>query len=258
MNRAPASGNKPKLTLVGAGPGASDLITLRGLSVLKTADIILYDALVSQEILTTIPDSIPKICVGKRAGKHSYSQEEINDLIVESAFEYGHVVRLKGGDPFVFGRGYEEIEYAAKLGIESEVVPGVSSALAVPANANIPLTSRNVSESFWVVTGTTKAGAISSDIALAAQSTATVVILMGLRKIHEIMELFLVHGKGETPVAVIQNGTLPNERIIIGKVCTIADLVLDESLGSPAIIVVGEVVHYAHVTESILHNHNAQ
>src|SRR5690348_12916419 len=120
-----SSGNKPKLTLVGAGPGASDLITLRGLNVLKKADIVLYDALVSEDILANIPSHIPTVCVGKRAGKHSYTQDEINDLIVESPFLHGHVVRLKGGDPFVFGRGHEEIEHAAKFGIETEMVPGV-------------------------------------------------------------------------------------------------------------------------------------
>lgn len=252
------SGNKPKLTLVGAGPGASDLITLRGLNILKNADIVLYDALVSKDILVNIPSHVPTVCVGKRAGKHSYTQDEINDLIVESAFIHGHVVRLKGGDPFVFGRGHEEMEYASKFGIETEMVPGVSSALAVPANANIPLTSRHLSESFWVITGTTKAGAISTDIALAAKSTATVVILMGLNKIHEIMELFQQNGRQLTSVAVIQDGTLPTERMVVGTVATIEDLVLRENIQSPAIIIVGEVVKYARVIETVFHNQSTQ
>jgi uroporphyrin-III C-methyltransferase len=235
----------PKVTLVGAGPGDPELITLKGIKAIKAADIVLYDALVSQEILNMIPKGIPSLCVGKRAGAHSYKQEEINELIVEFAYLYGHVVRLKGGDPFVFGRGSEEIAYAASQGVQTFTVPGISSALAVPASINIPVTARGISESFWVVTGTTKKGDISSDIALAAQSSATVVILMGLNKIHEIMGQFLFHGKQDTPVAVIQNGTLPDQKNTIGKVSTIAGLVANAQMGSPAIIIVGEVVNYA-------------
>lgn len=256
MNKAAPGGIKPKLTLVGAGPGASDLITVRALNVLKTANVVLYDALVSKEVLSFVPDSVPMISVGKRATKHSFTQQEINDLIIESAFQHGHVVRLKGGDPFIFGRAQEEIEHAAVYGIETEVVPGISSALAVPASINIPLTSRKVSESFWVITGTTQTGSISDDIALAAKSTATVVILMGLRKINEIMNLFTENGKQDTPVAVIQNGTLPNERVIIGSVKTITDLVANEDIGSPAIIVIGEVVRYSHIAETVLQHTN--
>src|SRR6188768_341544 len=178
----------PRVTLVGAGPGDPELITLKGIRAIEAADIVLYDALVSPEILQLIPDTTPSLCVGKRAGMHSYKQEEINELIVEFAYQYGHVVRLKGGDPFVFGRGSEEIEYAEAHGVSAFVVPGVSSALAVPASIKIPVTARGISESFWVITGTTKSGEISGDIALAAQSSATVVILMGLNKIHDIMD----------------------------------------------------------------------
>lgn len=249
---------KPKLTLVGAGPGAADLLTLRGLAVLKTANIVLYDALVSEEVLDFIPKDIPAISVGKRARAHSFSQQEINDLIVESAFLHGHVVRLKGGDPFVFGRGYEEIEHASSFGIETDVVPGVTSALAVPASLQIPLTSRKISESFWVITGTTQAGEISGDVALAVQSTATVVILMGLGKIRDIMKLFEQQGKTAVPVAVIQNGTTRHEKSVIGTVGTIADLAQQEGIGSPAVIIVGEVVRYARVVDTILQSTNYQ
>jgi uroporphyrin-III C-methyltransferase len=249
---------KPKLTLVGAGPGAADLITLRALNVLKMANIVLYDALVSEEILAYIPSGTPTVSVGKRAGAHSFTQEEINDLIVESAFLHGHVVRLKGGDPFIFGRGSEEIEYAHAYGIETEVVPGISSALAVPASINIPLTARKISESFWVVTGTTKSGDISSDVALAAKSTATIVVLMGLNKIREIMSLFLENKKDQLPVAVIQNGTMINERSVIGTVSTIADLVEQEKITSPAIIVIGEVVRYSSIVEAVFQKNNYQ
>lgn len=243
---------KPSLTLVGAGPGDPDLITLKALKVLKAADIVLYDALVSKEILDFIPSETPRISVGKRAGVHSHTQDEINTLIVESAFLYGHVVRLKGGDPFVFGRATEEIACANQYGIPVQVVPGISSALSVPAAVSIPLTSRGVSESFWVVTGTTMTGALSADVALAAQSTATVIILMGLKKLGAIMDLFQAHGKGETPVAVIQNGTLPTQRHVVGTVSTVAALVKEEDLGSPGIIIAGDVVKFAAVGNAIL------
>lgn len=245
------SHQSPRVTLVGAGPGDPELITLKGINAIKTADIVLYDALVSQEILNIIPKGIPSLCVGKRAGAHSYKQEDINELIVEFAYLYGHVVRLKGGDSFVFGRGSEEIAFAGSQGVQTAVVPGISSALAVPASLNIPVTARGISESFWVVTGTTKAGEISTDIALAAQSSATIVILMGLNKIQEIMEQFQSHGKNETPVAIIQNGTLPNQKNVIGKVSTIAGLAVVSGIGSPAIIVVGDVVNYAHALNEI-------
>jgi len=232
--------------LVGAGPGDPELITLKGINAIKSADVVLYDALVSEEIVKLIPPGIPALSVGKRAGSHEYSQESINELIVEFAYLYGHVLRLKGGDSFVFGRGSEEIEYAEAHGVTTTVVPGISSALAVPASLNIPVTARGISESFWVVTGTTKNGEVSCDVALAAQSKATVVILMGLRKIKEIMALFESHGKGDTPVAVIQNGTLPSQKNVIGIVSTIAGLATLEEVGPPAIIVVGEVVRNAH------------
>jgi uroporphyrin-III C-methyltransferase len=241
----------PSLTLVGAGPGDPELITLKAIKAIESADVILYDALVSKEILGYIPARTPAIPVGKRAGSHSTTQEEINTMIVDFAFLYGHVVRLKGGDPFVFGRATEEIEYASRYGIPARVVPGISSALAVPASVSIPLTSRGESESFWVVTGTTMSGALSTDVALAAQSSATVIILMGIRKLREIMSIFENFGKGETSVAVIQNGTLPNQKNVIGKVSTIAELVEKDELGSPGIIIVGEVVKYASTAESI-------
>lgn len=245
---------KPSLTLVGAGPGDPELITVKALRALESADIVLYDALVTKEVLDYIPSSTPLICVGKRAGKHSYSQEEINALIVESAFLYGHVVRLKGGDPFVFGRATEEIEHATRHGIPTRVIPGISSALAVPAALSIPLTSRGVSESFWVVTGTTMTGGLSSDVALAAKSTATVIILMGLKKLSEIMATFQSHGKADMPVAVIQNGTLPSQKQVVGTVSTIVNMVKEEDLGSPGIIIAGDVVRFADVGRTLAAN----
>jgi uroporphyrin-III C-methyltransferase len=241
----------PRVTLVGAGPGDPELMTVKGINALKSADVVLYDALVSKQILDLIPEGVPALSVGKRAGSHAYSQDEINEMIVEFAYSYGHVVRLKGGDSFVFGRGAEEIEYAESHGVATSVVPGISSAIAVPASANIPVTARGLSESFWVVTGTTKSGETSADVELAAKSTATVVILMGLKKIQEIMRLFEAHGKGQTPVAVIQNGTLAGQRNVFGTVSTISGLTIEEQLGPPAIIVVGEVVRCARQMKDI-------
>ncbi|PSR55660.1 uroporphyrinogen-III C-methyltransferase [Adhaeribacter arboris] len=232
----------PRVTLVGAGPGDVDLLTIKGAKALAAADLVLYDALINPALLDFVPADKPRIFVGKRSGKHEYPQEEINALIVKYALEYGHVVRLKGGDPFVFGRGYEEIQFAAQHGVATAVIPGISSAVAVPAAQNIPLTSRGVSESFWVITGATKYGQISSDIALAAQSSATVVILMGMKNLADITRVFQVLGKNTTPVAIIQNGTLPNERLVCGTIDTICQLAQEQNFTSPAIIVIGGVV----------------
>lgn len=234
--------NNPRLTLVGAGPGDPDLISVKGAKALAEADVVLYDALVNPVLLDYAPSEAKKIFVGKREGNHSYTQDQINELIVESAFAYGHVVRLKGGDPFVFGRGHEELTYAEAFNIPATVVPGISSAVAVPELQRIPLTRRGVSESFWVITGTTSSGRISKDIFTAAQSDATVIILMGMHKLQEITEIFRQAGKGETPVAIIQNGTLPDERVGIGTLDTITTVAREQGLGSPAIIVIGEVV----------------
>lgn len=258
MNTILSFHKEPKVTLVGAGPGDAELITLKGINALKAADVVLYDALVAKEILEFIPVTTPKLCVGKRAGQHSYTQDEINELIVDMAYLYGHVVRLKGGDPFVFGRGGEELEFAGRNGLKTAVVPGISSSLAVPASVNIPVTMRGVSESFWVVTGTTMSGRISDDVALAAKSTATVIILMGLNKLDDIVTIFSQHGKKDTPVAVIQNGTLENEKSVTGTVSTIAEVVKNSGIGAPAIIVIGEVVAYAAGLNRLLTSAQAQ
>ncbi|MGQ3677961.1 uroporphyrinogen-III C-methyltransferase [Tenacibaculum discolor] len=236
--------NQPKLTVVGAGPGDTDLITLKAIKALEQADVVLYDALVNNELLGYVNPKAELIFVGKRRGCYRYQQEQINELIVARGFSHGHVVRLKGGDPFIFGRGAEEMEYAAKHGLEVAVVPGISSSLAVPAYQNIPLTKRGSSESFWVITGTTKQHQLSNDVALAAKSSATVVILMGMGKLSEIIQLFKQEGKNELPVAIIQNGTTPEEKIGIGTVDTIEEVVAKNNLSNPAIIVLGDVVNH--------------
>ena len=235
-------GVNPKVTLVGAGPGDPDLLTLKAVKALAKANVVLYDALANDEILAYAPQESIKIFVGNRIGNHAYTQEQINQLIVDNALTYGHVVRLKGGDPFIFGRGSEEIEYAESFGIPTFVIPGISSAIAVPASQGISLTKRGTSESFWVITGTTSDRNLSNDVALASQSSATVVILMGMSKLSQIVSLFQKESKGETPIAVIQNGTTPDEKIGIGTIDTIEEVVAQNKLSSPAIIIIGEVV----------------
>lgn len=233
--------NSPKLTVVGAGPGDPELITIKAVNALKTAKVVLYDALINRELLEYALQA-EHIFVGKRKDKHRYSQDEINELIVKYAQERGHVVRLKGGDPFIFGRGSEEINYARSKGLETAVVSGITSSIAVPASVGIPLTQRGTSESFWVITGTTSQKKLSMDVQLAAQSTATVVILMGMGKLNEIVEVFRSFGKEETPVGVIQNGTTENEKSGFGTIKSIENIVAEKKLTSPAIIVIGEVV----------------
>ncbi len=241
----------PKLTVVGAGPGDEDLITLKAIKAIESADVVLYDALINEALLKYASDDAELIFVGKRKGCYAFQQEQINELIVSKAKEKGHVVRLKGGDPFIFGRGAEEIDYARSFGLETFVVPGISSSVAVPAYQGIPLTKRGASESFWVITGTTKKHQISDDVALAAKSTATVVILMGMGKLDEIVKIFSEENKQEMPIAIIQNGTRADEKVGIGTISTIQNIVAEKQLSSPAIIIIGDVVKESAVLSSV-------
>ncbi|MAM18697.1 MAG: uroporphyrinogen-III C-methyltransferase [Christiangramia sp.] len=245
--------NLSKLSVVGAGPGDPELITIKAVRALESANVVLYDALINRELLEYAPQA-EHIFVGKRKDRHRYSQDEINELIVKYALERGHVVRLKGGDPFIFGRGSEEINYARKHGLETAVISGITSSIAVPANVGIPLTQRGTSESFWVITGTTSSKKLSEDVKLAAQSTATVAILMGMGKLEEIVEVFKSFGKKDIPVGIIQNGTTVNERSGFGTIDTIVDVVSDKKLTSPAIIVIGEVVKEANALQEVFQN----
>lgn len=233
---------QPKLTLIGAGPGDAELITLKGVTALAKAKAVLYDALVNPELLDFVPPGTLKIFVGKRKGEHSFTQGEINKLIVDLALTHGNVVRLKGGDAFVFGRGHEELEYAAKHEVATEYIPGISSSISVPGLQGIPVTNRGTSESFWVITGTTSSGELSKDVAVAAQTDATVVILMGVGKLNEIAEVYRSNNKKETAIAIIQNGSLPNEKIALGTIDNIESVAKGENIGVPAVIVIGDVV----------------
>ncbi len=232
----------PKLTLIGAGPGDPDLITVKGIEALGSADVVLYDALVNKELLKYAPIGALKIYVGKRNKKHTYTQEQISALIVDNAFAYGNVVRLKGGDPFVFGRGFEEIQHAELFNIETEIIPGISSSIGVPTSQGIPVTNRGTSESFWVITGTTSKGKLSSDVKLAAQTSATIIILMGLNKLSEIVSVYKKHNKHDTAIALLQNGTLQSENLALGTIDTIEYIAKEEKIEAPAIIVIGDVV----------------
>lgn len=240
----------PKLTLLGAGPGDPDLLTLKGVKALNNADVVLYDSLVNEEILKHANRAL-LIFVGKRIGNHSHTQDEINELIVEYARDFGHVVRVKGGDPFVFGRGKEEEIYALENGIEVEVIPGISSSIAVPASVGIPVTARGVAESFWVITGTTSERELSKDLILAAQSSATVVVLMGMSKLKEIVEIYTSFGKQDLPVAIIQDGTKTDQKEVIGTIQNIVAISENQEISAPAVIVIGEVVHLARVKKQL-------
>ncbi|CAA9200543.1 Uroporphyrinogen-III C-methyltransferase [Flavobacterium bizetiae] len=231
----------PKLTIVGAGPGDVELITLKAIKALEKADVVLYDALVNEELLQYATKA-EIVFVGKRLGCHAYTQDQINELIVSMANRYGHVVRLKGGDPFIFGRGSEEIEYAEQFGVETNIVPGISSALGVPASVGISLTQRQIAESFWVITGTTSNHELSKDVHLASKSNATVVILMGMHKLEEIISIYQQNRKDDLPIAIIQNGTKNTEQKVVGTISSIRKLVVENEISSPAIIVIGEVV----------------
>ncbi|HMG93042.1 MAG TPA: uroporphyrinogen-III C-methyltransferase [Chryseolinea sp.] len=237
----------PTLYIIGAGPGDPELITLKALKALKKADVILYDALVSDQLLAHATPNAKLVFVGKRKGRKEFSQEEINELIVFYASRVSCVVRLKGGDPFVFGRGHEELEYASRRGIAVEVIPGISSALAAPASAGIPLTKRGVNESFWVITGTVSSGDISNDIALAAESSATVIILMGINKLKEILSIFIKERSPFEPAAIIEHATLPTQRVISGTVYSLHEQIHADQIKTPAVIVIGKVVDERHV-----------
>lgn len=243
-----------KLYLVGAGPGDPELITLKALKAIQKAEVILYDALVNVELLELAKPQSIRIFVGKRKGCKAYTQEEIHDAILEYSQKYTHIVRLKGGDPFVFGRGGEEWNLALAHGMEVEYVPGISSSIAVAGLAGIPVTHRDLCHSFQVVTATDATGQLSPEVALASRSAATVVILMGLSKLEEISRLYISQGQSAMPVAVIQDGSLPTQRTLVATMETIAHLARMQEMASPSIIVVGEVVHALRRSSSQLHS----
>lgn len=241
----------PTLYLVGAGPGDPELITMKGMKAIQKADVILYDALASKELLMFARQGCKLVYVGKRRGTRAFSQEEINQLILFYCHQYKNVLRLKGGDPFVFGRGHEEMEYALTRGVHVEVIPGISSSLSAPASAGIPLTKRGVNESFWVITGTLSNGEISSDLYHASRSTATVVVLMGMSHLEKIMALFKEGRSAHEPVAIVQHATLPEQKFIRGDVSNISAMAKANDVDNPAVIIIGKVVEESLLAEQI-------
>lgn len=234
--------NRPSLILIGAGPGDPELISVKGLKALQKAKVILYDALAHPGLLDETPKDALKVFVGKKKGVCQFKQEDINDLIVQYAQSHGEVIRLKGGDPFIFGRGHEEALHAQAHGLDVIVIPGISSSYSVPELCGIPLTRRGINESFFVVTGTTRDHELSKDVLAAAQSSATLVILMGMTQLYKIVEVFTREGKRDLPVAIIQNGSLKEERLVLGQLHNIQQRVAEQQISSPAVIVIGEVV----------------
>jgi uroporphyrin-III C-methyltransferase len=231
--------------LVGAGPGDPELITVRGLACLRRADVVVHDRLVDRRLLDEAPHGALRISAAKRAGCHERSQAEINGLLVEHARAGRTVVRLKGGDPFVFGRGGEEAEALAAAGIPFEVVPGVSSAVAVPAAAGIPLTHRRLASSFAVVTGHAACDEAAARVDWPALATAvdTLVILMGLAALPRIVATLVHNGRpADTPVALVRAGTTPAQVVVTGTLADIVARARDAELAPPVVVVVGEVV----------------
>ncbi len=235
------NGKKPSLFVVGAGPGDPELLTIKAYKALQAANVILYDNLANRELLSIAPSDCRMIYVGKKPYEGYTPQETIHHLIKENAFKYGNVVRLKGGDPFIFGRGFEEILFARKNGIETTYIPGISS-MQASGFSDIPLTHRGISESIWIITGTKKDQSLSSDLKIAAKSRATVVIYMGMRKLEEIASTYTKLGKEDTPAAIIQHASLPHQKRISCSVGDLPQAAINAGLSHPSIIVIGDVV----------------
>ena len=229
--------------LVGAGPGDPGLLTLRAAELIASADLIAVDALVSVEVMARIPSGTDVVYVGKRAGAHAMPQEEINALLIAEARKGKRVVRLKGGDPFVFGRGAEEAEELTAAGIPVEIVPGISSAIAGPAYAGIPVTHRRYATSLTIVTGHEAEASTGIAWSTLAERNGTVVFLMGLGNLPMIVRNLREHGvAADKPIAVISKATTPQQRTVDGTLANIVQRVADAALEAPAVIVVGDVV----------------
>jgi uroporphyrin-III C-methyltransferase/precorrin-2 dehydrogenase/sirohydrochlorin ferrochelatase len=229
--------------LVGSGPGDPDLLTLRALRLMHKADVVLYDRLVSPEILLRLRPDAQKIYVGKRSADHAVPQETINEMLARLAKEGNRVLRLKGGDPFIFGRGGEELESLAAAGIPFQIVPGITAASGCASYAGIPLTHRDYSQSVRFLTGHTKDGRVPLEWDILVKEQQTLVFYMGLAGLPHICDQLLKHGMSSTtPVAVIQQGTTQTQKVVVGNLDRIADMALEKEIEAPTIIIIGEVV----------------
>ncbi len=230
-----------EVALIGAGPGDPDLLTVKALRFLQQADVVLYDYLVSDDIMALVPSDTILVCVGKRAGHHSVPQEKTNQLLVDFAKQGHRVVRIKGGDPFIFGRGGEELEVLFDAGVRFQVVPGITAAAGATAYAGIPLTHRDYAQSAMFITGHLKAESDDLDWSTLARGQQTLVIYMGLMKSEYIQQQLVDHGRqASTPIAIIERGTQASQKVFTGRLDQLAELSKDAQ--SPSLIVVGEVV----------------
>ncbi|WP_340479868.1 uroporphyrinogen-III C-methyltransferase [Vibrio anguillarum] len=230
-----------EVALIGAGPGDPELLTLKALSFLQQADVVLYDYLVSDEVMALVPSDTILVCVGKRAGHHSVPQEKTNQLLIDFAQQGYKVVRIKGGDPFMFGRGGEELEVLFDAGVKFQVIPGITAAAGATAYAGIPLTHRDYAQSALFVTGHLKAENDDMDWSTLARGNQTLVIYMGLMKSSYIQQQLIEHGRqANTPIAIIERGTQRSQKVFKGQLCDLSQLAAQAQ--APALIVVGEVV----------------
>ena len=238
---------KGQVILVGAGPGDPELLTIKGRKAIESAEVVVYDRLVGQAIFDLIPENAERINVGKESSHHTVPQEQINQILLEKALEGKRVVRLKGGDPFLFGRGGEELELLSEHGVPFQEVPGITSAIAVPAYAGIPVTHRDCCSSLHIITGHQRAGKpLSINFEALVQTKGTLVFLMGVSALGEICRGLLEAGmEPDMPAAVIEKGTTPSQRPILATLSTLPETAKAEKVKSPAIIIVGKVCAYS-------------
>lgn len=242
-NPSDAPSTQGKVYLVGAGPGNPDLLTLRAADIIAKAEVIVFDNLVTADILAMASTQAQRIYVGKKAGNHAVPQEEINRMLVRLAREGRIVVRLKGGDPFIFGRGGEEAQELVHAGVPFEVVPGITSASGASAYAGIPLTHRDHAQSCFFVTGHLKDDSWNLDWPTLARSGQTLVIYMGLTSLPEISRQLIAHGMApDTPAACIRHATLPDQTTLVGTISNLPDLVVAHAIKPPALLIIGHVV----------------
>jgi uroporphyrin-III C-methyltransferase/precorrin-2 dehydrogenase/sirohydrochlorin ferrochelatase len=239
------------VALVGAGPGDPDLLTLRAFRTLQDADVVLHDALIDNRMLDYIRRDARRILVGKRKGQHSHSQDAINQLLLDEAQKGNRVVRLKGGDPFVFGRGGEEMSFLRAKGIEVEIVPGITAAAGAAAVAGIPLTHRGLASAVTFITGHDQGATSDLDWAALATGGQTLALYMGVSTTREISEKLIAHGMAPSmPVAVIENATLLNQRVLRSRLNQLVKTCAVENVQAPALILIGEVTSLAQVDEA--------
>lgn len=239
--------SKPKVYLIGAGPGDPDLLTVKAVRLIRQADIVVYDRLISAEILQLIPEGTTRLFVGKESGAHSRTQEEINEMLVQLAQPGRCVVRLKGGDPYIFGRGSEEALHLIRHNIEFEVVPGITAASAASAYAGIPLTHRGLAHGVTLLTGHFRDDApLGHDWSQLCDPQTTLLFYMGLANLEQIAHRLIDAGrKASTPAAAVANASTPAQRTVIGTLATLPGLVKEHGIEPPALIIIGEVVRLA-------------